>query len=163
MINEGVNIKMINDKKLLGLFTELEYKYQRRVAISAMRNSGKIINKAAKQNFQSSTKGFSANNYKDILSSFKIKSMKKDDGVVIGVEGYTPKKGNYGVFKAVWLERGTEEREYTTKNGIRRSTGSITGSHFFERAVDSNKTEALNSIGNNLVKSMERLVKKFNK
>ena len=162
MINESpMNMENYND--LIDLFNELDYKYQRRVGLSAMRSSAQLILKAAKQNFKSSTKGFSSNSYKDIMSSFKIKGLKKEVGQIVGIEGYSKKKGNYGVFKAVWLERGTKDRKYTTKNGVERSTGAIEGSHFFERAVEANKSQALESVSRNLIKSMEKLVKKYDK
>ena len=163
MTKKDATLKITNYSDLQQLFTELNWNHQRRVGLKATRFAGNIIKKEAKSNFKRSTKGFSSNNYNDILSSFKVKSMRKKVGSIIGVEGYSKKRGNYGVFKANWLERGTEKRSYNSKSGIKHNTGSIKGSHFFERAVNSKKNEAINIIEKGLILNMEKLVKKYNK
>jgi len=140
-----------NEKELMKLFEELTEKNQKKVAVSAMKKSASIILNEAKSRFNGVKKGKSKTNYKNI--TFKSKSMRNKIGVVLGVKDY----------KARFIDKGTKDRYFTSKSGKKHFTGKIEPTNFFSGAVEAKENEAQKTISDNLIISLERLVKKYNK
>jgi len=149
-------IRLINDKELMALFDELIPSVQNKIIVNGLKSAASIITKQAKQNFKGTKKNKSKTGYKDLNSSFKIKPMNKELGVIAGMqhrEGY----------KYRFLNYGTEQRSYKTKKGKQHDIGKIVGSNFFTDAVNSKKEEANKNIQDEIVKSMNKTVNKWNK
>lgn len=152
-MNNDIKLEIVNNKELTDLFAELTSKNQQKVILDAFRISSKLILDEAKSNFQSKKKNTSKTDYKEILKSFKTEPMKSKLGLKVGVKYY----------KAHWINWGTEDRSYFTKSGVEHKTGKIERTDFFNDAVESKKEEASKMINDNIIISMERMIKKYNK
>lgn len=151
--NESFVLEQINSNELQKLFFELTDTVQMRVLNAALRKSGKIFIDTAKVNFQSTKKGFSKTNYSMFSKSFKSKPLKSDVGMLFGMEH---REG----YKYRFLNFGTKAR-YTKSS--KRYTGVIKASNFFTNAVTSKRDEAQNMLSDEIIKSLERVVKKYEK
>lgn len=152
-IGEAFIIDLVNADDLKKLFADLKDGVQMKVLNAAFKKSGKIILDAAKTNFQTTKKGFSKTNYADFRKSFKSKALKKDIGMIFGMqhrEGY----------KYRFINFGTKERYTRT---TKRFTGIIKPSSFFTSAVESKTEQAQAMLAGNIVESLERLVNKYEK
>ncbi len=152
---EKINFKILNNNELITMFRTFNSKEQKQVIYGGFRSAGQIILKQAKSNFESVKKGKSKTNYLYANKSFKIEPTKKGDNISfkVGVRNY----------KLHWIEWGTDERKYISKKGTEHRIGKIQPTHFFYNAVESKKTEAENVINDNIIKSMERVVKRHQK
>lgn len=145
-------LKYLNSTELQKLFFELQDSVQIKVLDGAFRKAGKIIIDTAKTNFNATKKGLSKTNYSIFSKSFKAKALKKDIGMIFGMqhrEGY----------KYRFLNYGTKDR--FTRSKQPRFTGVIKPSLFFNKAVQSQGDNALNNLSNEIVLSLERVVKKY--
>lgn len=156
MSNEGIKLLLKNDDNLIRLFENLDTKRQRRTIENALKASGRIINKQAKQNFKLVKKNKSRTNYSEFNRMFKVQSKrpKPDElGVLVGMkhrEGY----------KYRFIEHGTTDR-YTRKGNYYR--GKIERRGFFYDAVTQTKEKVKNSFSDNLIKTLNNVVKRMNK
>lgn len=152
---DDIGIRFINDKETLSFFNELNSTVQSKIILNALRQSGKVIAQQIKTNFLMQKKDKSKTNYRDLSKTLKIANRKKKEnqlGVIIGItkEGY----------KYRWIQWGTEER-YTKKKKIYR--GQIVGNNFFFSAVEQKINIVKDSISDEIIKSMENVVKKYDK
>jgi len=122
---------------------------------AAFRKSSKPILDTAKSNFEATKKGKSESGYAGLASAFKTKALRTDVGMVIGMQH---KEG----YKYRFLNYGTAAR-YTKKGKKKRFTGVIKPSNFFTNAVTSSGGEAQNMLSNEIILSLERCVKKYEK
>jgi len=150
-----LTIDVINDKDLLKLFNELIPKVQNRIILGGYKQAGKIILSQAKSNLLSRRKNKSLTGYKGFNSMFKTSTLRKP---TIGAKvGLSSKVG----YKYRFQNFGTAERQYRTKTNKIHKTGKISASHFFDDAVNSKKDEALRSVNQAIVDSMNKTVKKY--
>ena len=147
----AVEIKVVNNKELNDLFNELQDKFKNRVLLDAFKKAVKPIFDQSKQNFNKIKKGKSKTNYQYINKGYKVELLKNQVGVKFGNTNY----------KAKWLEWGTMDRFKKTKNGKLKFVGKIKPSNFFFKAVEQKKEESFNSLNDNIIQSLERLVKKY--
>lgn len=163
--NTDFVLKLLNTDEQKKLFFELKDNIQIKTLNSAFRKAGKIILDTAKSNFDSTKKNKSLTSYSDLAKSFKMKAMKSEIGMIIGMEH---RQG----YKYRFLNYGTKERFYKTKGGkagfyknakSQHSTGVIKPSNFFTNAVSSKSNEAQESLSNEIILSLERVVKKYEK
>jgi hypothetical protein len=160
-----IDLKIINDAKLQKLFTELVPATQNKIVLNGMRSAAQEILKQAKTNFKSQQKNKSKTGYKFFNRSFATEPMKGTFGLKVGVKNY----------KMRWLEWGTDERfvkkgrkrffryrkSLLNSDKDKRSTGKITGTHFFFKAVEEKKNVAINNINNAIIESFEKVIKKY--
>jgi hypothetical protein len=160
-----LDLKLIGDKDLQKLFTELLPAVQNKIVLNGMRSAASIILQQAKSNFKASQKNKSKTGYKDFNKSFTTEPMKSTFGLRVGIKNY----------KYKWIEFGTDERYW--KKGRKRffryrksllnsdtdkkSTGKIQPTNFFFNAVKSTKTSAENSVSTAIILSLEKTVKKY--
>jgi hypothetical protein len=153
--NNEVVLNLINSTELQKLFFELQDKVQMKVLNDAFKKSGKIILDTAKANFNATKKNLSKTKYSALSRSFKSKALRKEIGMVFGMqhrEGYKYRFLNYGTVARF------------TKNGSKkRYTGTIKPSNFFTNAVTSQAENAQKNLSNEIVLSLERVVKKYEK
>lgn len=152
--NNEVVLKLINSTDLQKLFFELQDKIQMKVLNEAFKKSGKVFLDTAKSNFNGVKKGLSKTNYDGLSRSFKSRALRNDIGMVFGMQN---KEG----YKYRFLNYGTVAR--FTKGSKPRFTGIIKPSNFFTDAVTSQALNAQNMLSNEIVLSLERVVKKFEK
>lgn len=159
-----IDFKVI-DKDLLGKFEQLKTNVQGRTIESGLRKVGRIIINKAKRNFKQIRKNKSKTNYSTMNQSFRIESLKNRKkwgiGLKVGVKNY-----KYG-----WIEYGTQDRSYSIskrknffskKTTTVHKTGRIKPQYFFEKAVKDTTPQAEQMIKDNVIKSIERVVKKNN-
>lgn len=81
--------------------------------------------------------------------------------LLLGARTFGRFKGSY----AHLLENGTVNRYYTTKNGIRKSTGKTRGIKFWENSINENQQTLQENLPNFIVleleKEVNRIVKKL--
>ena len=148
-------LEAINSTELQKLFFELKDNVQMQILNAAFRKSSKPILDTAKSNFESTKKGKSSTGYEGLASAFKTKALRKNVGMVIGMQH------NDG-YKYRFLNYGTAAR--FTKNGKKkRFTGIIKPSLFFSSAVTSKADEAQNMLSDEIILSLERCVKRYDK
>lgn len=164
-------LAMINSQDLKKLFDELQSSVQIQVLNAAFRKAGKPILEQAKANFMAIKKGKSKDGYSTFDKAFKMTALKKDIGMIIGLkhqEGY----------KYRFIEYGTAERQYKVKKSSSNkegkagfyksaagmhSTGVIKPSQFFENAVAQKGNESQELLSAEIVLSLERCVKRYEK
>lgn len=145
--------ELVNAGELNKLFLELQTSVQIKVLEGAFRKAGKPILTTAKSNFNATKQGLSRTGYAMLSKAFKAKVMKKEIGMVFGMqhrEGY----------KYRFLNFGTKER-FTRKNG--RFSGVIKPSKFFTNAVESTAGTVQSTLSKEIILSLERTVKKYDK
>lgn len=152
--NSEVVLEFINSTELQKLFFELQDSIQMKVLDAAFRKAGKPILDTAKSNFNATKKGLSTTGYALLNKAFKSRALKKDVGMVFGMqhrEGY----------KYRFLNFGTDGRYTRSKHP--RYTGIIKPSLFFTDAVKTQAGNAQNMLSDEIVASLERLVKRYEK
>lgn len=155
--NKDIVLKLLNSDELQKLFFELKDKVQMRILNAAFRKSGKPILDTAKTNFNAIKKDKSKTNYSALSESFKMKPMKKEVGLIVGMqhrEGY----------KYRFINFGTKER-FTRRKFSRKghSTGSLQPSQFFTKAVESNYENSMKMLAENIQKGLENTIKRYEK
>jgi len=157
---------LLNSTELQKFFFELKDSIQMQVLNFAFKKAGKIINDTAIQNFEGTKKGKSKTGYADLAKSFKSKALRKNVGMVFGMQS---KVG----YKYRFLNFGTAGRNYKIKKGMvtgvgfykqdkkTHFTGAIKPSNFFTNAVASSSDTANNMLSNEIILSLERVVKRF--
>jgi hypothetical protein len=79
------------------------------------------------------------------------------------------KTGRYAGFMGLFFEEGTKERMTKTQTKIFKrkvpahSTGMITATHFFSKAVDQTSEQIFNNLYETFVETYNRVVKKYEK
>lgn len=149
---DNIKIELINSKELLILFNELTPKIQDKIINTGMKNAGKLILNEAKRLFKTIRKNKSKTNYSGFSGFFGVKTLRKKDGIILGVKNYKYRFINYG----------TNERNYKTKNGNHK-TGKIEKTLFFTNAVENKKDAAMKNIQNSITSALEKTVEKYNK
>jgi hypothetical protein len=147
---------IINDRELYKLFQELTPSVQNKIINTGLKNAARLIINEAKRNFKTVKKNKSQTNYEDFNSSFTIRNMKSKAGVIAGMsarEGY----------KYRFINFGTADRNYKTKNGKAHKTGKIEQTSFFTNAVESRKETAQKDVQEAITKAMNKTVEKYNK
>jgi len=147
-------LSCLNTTELQKLFSELKDNVQMQILNAAFRKSSKVILDTAKSNFESTKKGKSETGYAGLASAFKTKALRSDVGMVIGMQH---KEG----YKYRFLNYGTAAR--FTKGKTKRFKGAIKPSLFFSNAVESQSDNAQNLLSNEIILSLERCVKKYEK
>ena len=92
-------------------------------------------------------------NFKQYFKNMPIKSK---IGEKIGVQGDK-------AYLLRFLEFGTNERQYKTKNSGNHFTGKLKSSQFFSDAVEAKGAEAMNEVQKGIIESMEKTVTKYSK
>lgn len=157
---DSIDFKIINDKQLLQLFSELSETHKKSIVNNGIKKAAKPIIDAAKNNFSARKKNKSKTNYSDVNSSFKIEPIKNKEtvGVKVGVK-YVDKNGRKNWYKYRWIEWGTDERFTRMKD----SRGKIQPTHFFYDAVTAHKDEAQKQISDSVTEQIEKTIKKYEK
>ena len=160
-----IKVDVKNEKELLLLFEELQFKTQKKTAIEALKKSAEIIKRQILVNFQGVEQHFSKSNYSNITKTFKIQAMYKLLGVKVGYQGTEAYKTHWiewGADNAFGTMKGSKEGRYSGRHSMYKTYHGIQPPRpFFFRAVEIKKVEANNSLQDNLVKSMEKLVVKY--
>jgi hypothetical protein len=152
--NNEVVLNLINSTDLQKLFFELQDKIQIKILEDALKKSSKVILDAAKTNFNATKKGKSKTKYSALSRAFKTKTLRKSIGIVLGMqhrEGYKYRFLNYGTAKRF------------TKGKKPRYTGTLKPSNFFTDAVTKQAENAQNRLSSEIILSLERVVKKYEK
>jgi hypothetical protein len=153
---DNIKFTIINNRELYELFRDLVPKVQDKIINTGLKNAARQITTQAKRNFKGVKKNKSLTNYRDFNSSFSVREMKSRAGVIAGMkhrEGY----------KYRFINTGTEDREYISKNGVPHKTGRIEKTNFFTDAVDYFKDRAQEKVSEAITKEMEKTVAKYNK
>ena len=164
-------LNLLNSDDLNKLFFELKDNIQMNVLNGAFRKAGKVILDAAKTNFNAIKKGFSKTGYSELDKGMKIQPLQNQVGVKIGMqhrEGY----------KYRFINDGTKERQYQIgkkfkpnegfksfykSDKLTHSTGMLKPTEFFDNAVDSQADTAQNMLSDEIVLSLERCVRRYEK
>ena len=166
--NSEFVLGLINSTELQKLFFELKDSIQMQVLNFAFRKAGKIINDTAISNFEGTKKNKSKTGYADLAKSFKSKALKKNVGMVFGMQSRVG-------YKYRFLNFGTKERNYRIKKGMvtgvgfykqdkkTHFTGIIKPSNFFTNAVASSSNTAQNMLSDEIILSLERVVRRYEK
>jgi hypothetical protein len=88
-----------------------------------------------------------------------VEKVNNDKQIVIGART----KGQFKGYHAHLLEDGTKERSYITKKGNRKSVGKVKGIKFWFKTFEENDNLYIQNLQNNIIKEMEKLLKKYNK
>lgn len=144
---------LINDKELVALFNELQPKIQNNIIKAGYKKAGDIILQQVKSNFQSRFKNSGKMNFKQY---FKNLPMQTKIGEKIGVTGDK-------AYILRFLNYGTEDRYYKTRNSANHFTGMLKATNFFTDAVEQKKQEAMDALNQCITDSMEKTVAKYNR
>lgn len=161
---------IINDVDQQKLFSELADTVQISALNSAMRKAGKIILNQAKTNFLAIKKDKSKTGYADFDKAFKIKAQRSVVGVIVGMQhraGYKYRFLNYGtadrqykISHSIFSGHRGKAGFYKTSKSL-HETGKINPSNFFNDAVDSTASTVQSTLSDNIVLSLEGVVKKY--
>jgi HK97 gp10 family phage protein len=155
----GLNLTIINNAEMLDYFNSLKNKMQNRIVLNGMKKAAAIILTEARSNWKTNQKGKSKTGYRDYSSYFKtspIKQSKNGFGLKVGVQGYN-------AYKMRWLNWGTGDRYYMSKNNVKHNTGKVDGSNFFYDAVSARKDEAQQMISKAITESLQKTIAKHAK
>ncbi len=152
MATGEVNIKVIDENNFIKYVENLNNITERKVIISALRKAGNAINKEAKSLFQSRKKNKSKTGYTGFNSMFKVQPMRGKDYIAVKVGLTGP-----DAYKYRWIEWGTNERTYITRNKKEHTTGRIQPTHFFYDAVTSKTEESKRTINQSIIDALKKL------
>ena len=156
----NITIDTENLEILQDFFNELSVKDQTDIWMSAFRRSAKPLIQTAQALIPYKSKDRTPSY--GLHRSFGIVPYKKNIGIWVGsrVGTYTVRQGK---LSKVWYGRLVEWDH--KKRGKKRGEGIgvVSGSHFFEKAVDINRQGISDSIGRDWVKSIESYMKKVDK
>jgi hypothetical protein len=101
-----------------------------------------------KERMKSGSGGITGN----LLRSIIVRPKKSKPGVLIGF-----KQGKGGGSHANWIDRGTNERFYTTKTGKRKSIGRVIGNTFWTDTESQDYPQAMNKLYMGIEKAVNRI------
>jgi len=143
-------------RELDQLFTTLRSGQQRAVMLSNFRKASKPLIKQTRVNYKTSHSTTSkSGTYKSIGSSARRRSAALRVGARVA--------GRYKGYHAHILDQGTKERFRTTKSGRRVSTGKITGSKFFTKAVTQTQPQVQELDKKEFYNTLTAYIQRFNK
>jgi len=141
-------------ERLEKVFRDLQYKQQRSIIISALRKATKQTLTQAKANIVHSVTG-------NLRRSIGLLVMRNEPAVIVGAR----KRGSFIGHHGHLVEDGTVERSYTTKLGNVHRTGRMKSSAsyagYFRRAVASTEKIAVDIMGEEWYKAIEKYHRKY--
>lgn len=149
---DEVKIEVIDKDNLVKYLDNLNNITERKVILQALRKGGNAINREAKSLFQSMKKNKSKTGYAGFNSMFKVQPMRGKDFIAVKVGLTGP-----NAYKYRWLNWGTNERSYITKNKKEHFTGRIQPSNFFYNAVTSKTQESQRIISDAIIVALQKL------
>lgn len=151
-----IEINVLGDMELTQLFQQLKMSQQKSIQISAFRAATKPLLQDAKSNLLARTKGKAGGSLHKSLGAKPHRSLPI---LKIGAR----RGGNFAGYHGHLIDEGTKLRQYTTKKGVVRKTGSVSATNFWIDAVDKNERAALESVGDQIIKAFHRYIKRYNK
>ncbi|MBA7543627.1 hypothetical protein ES705_35962 [subsurface metagenome] len=153
MSEAGVTI--LGAKQLSDLFDDLKKSQKRSVVISAWRKSSKPMLRTIKSNLIARTRAKRSGN---LFKSLGVKDVRGQSILHLGARTF----GIYKGYHSHLIESGTKERYYTTKTGVKKSTGKIKGRYWFRSGVESTTKETVDGFINNTIELTHALIKRYN-
>lgn len=158
-IQAGYRVEVDADK-VNRLLTQLNDKEAKKAIKSAIRKSALIIRKQAQQNLVASFPNTKASatkkgvTYKPLKNEINISVYRNASGARIDL--LDRRKSGSRAYVLKFMELGTNER--ATNKGANR--GSMNACYFFRDAVNAKKTEAENSLEENILDAINKVVSK---
>lgn len=151
-MNNFIEIRHINRAEVDYLVRNLEDFEKDKAVKHGLMSAGNVFRVEGKrklrQRMKSGSKGVTGN----LLKSFHVKLKKSKPGVLTGFN-----QGKDGGSHSHLVDRGTDERFYTTKKGKRKSTGRVKGNLFWSDTESEDYPKAMDE----LYKGIERGVDKI--
>ena len=154
----NIGFSLTGDVQLGELFDSLIPRIQNNIVKAGYRKAGLIILNQAKQNFQSRFNDAGKMNFNKY---FKVQALKSKIGVRVGVGGSGGNEDKAYILR--FLEYGTNERQYKTRNSANHFTGKLKSSQFFSDAVEQKSAEAMDEVQKGLIDTMEKTVARYSK
>jgi hypothetical protein len=157
MVN-NFKIESPDQERLQRLFSELQYKDQRNIVISALRKATKPTVELAKSNIHHSVTG-------NLRKSIGLLTVRNEAAVIVGARKRKPFKGSHGHL----VEEGTVDRWAKTWHGKpllnKRFTGKMNASRpyafWMKKAVNTTSEYAVNVMGAEWYNAIERFHVKY--
>jgi hypothetical protein len=149
----NIGFELVGDVELGQLFDELIPKIQNSIVKAAYKKAGDIILNQVKSNFQSSFNDSGKINFKQYFKNLPLQTKVGEKIGATGDKAYILRFLNYG----------TKDRYYKTRNSANHFTGMLKASEFFDNAVEQTKDLAMESVSQGIVDSMEKVCSKYNK
>lgn len=153
----NIGIELMGDVQLGNLFNELQPKIQNTIVRNGYKKAGKIILDQALSNFKQRFADSGKLNFKQYFKNLPLKSK---IGEKVGAGGAGKESKSY-VLR--FLEYGTNDRQYKTKNSSNHFTGKLKSSQFFSDAVEAKGAEAQAAVQQSIVDSFNKTVAKYSK
>jgi len=141
-------LEILGTEELVSLFNEMDFKLQDTILNKSFKRSAKLIQDTAKGNLRG---------YQGIKDNFNISFKKETQTTSIRI------KRKQHSFMAYWVEHGTTDRSYTTKNGSLKRIGKIQSQKYFTRALKSTEGDVKKNIYMDIKQQFEKLIQKRNK
>jgi HK97 gp10 family phage protein len=149
-----VRLKIFGTEEAVKAFEELTGENQKKVYRAGLRKAGKIILDEARKNLSAGKK---TTRKRRVEKAFRMEDI--TDATGDSIEGVNVGNTHY---MARWFEGGTKERQTKARKGRKlRKTGKMDPVHFLEQATEDKGEEAVNSIAENIRKSYDDLLKKY--
>lgn len=151
-MNNFIEIRHINRAEVDYLVRNLEGFEKDEAVKDGLGAAGNVFKIEGKRKLRQRMKSGSRGVTGNLLKSFQVKVKKNKPGVLTGF-----KQGTDGGSHAHLVDRGTDERFYTTKKGKRKSTGRVKGNLFWSDTEAEDYPKAMDE----LYKGIERGVEKI--
>lgn len=149
-------IRITGVEEINNLLKNLSDDVKEDVINEALSNVAKEILKKAEENVWEHQ--HTGRVYRSLGISTRKKNGKIKD-ITVGARAFGKYKGHL----AHLLEAGSDERFYTTKNGIQKSTGRMKATNFWSNANEDSEDIMEKELTDNIIKNMEKVVNKYNK
>lgn len=151
-MNNFIEIRHINRAEVDYLVRNLEDFEKDKAVKGGLLAAGKVFSSGGKTRLKRSMKSGSQGVTGNLLKSFQVKVKKNKPGVLTGF-----KQGKDGGSHAHLVDKGTDERFYTTKQGKRKSTGKVIGNHFWSDTESEDYSKAMDSLYIGIEKAANRI------
>jgi hypothetical protein len=149
----NIGFVLMGDVELGELFNSLIPRVQDNIVKAGYKKGGKLILDQALSNFKQRFNDAGKMNFKQYFKNLPLKSKVGEKIGATGDKAYILR----------FLEYGTNERQYKTRNSGNHFTGKLKSSQFFSDAVEAKGAEAMNEVQKGIIESMEKTVAKYSK
>lgn len=150
-MNNFIEIRHINRAEVDYLVRNLEDFEKDKAVKDGLLAAGKVFETGGKSRLKRSMKSGSRGVTGNLLKSFQVK-VKNKPGVLTGF-----KQGKDGGSHAHLVDRGTDERFYTTKKGKRKSTGKVIGNLFWSDTEAQDYPKAMDELYKGIEKGVNKI------
>lgn len=145
-------IRHINRAEIEYLVRNLEDFEKDKAVKDGLKTAGNVFKVEGRNRLKSRMKSGSRGVTGNLLKSFQVKVKKNKPGVLIGF-----KQGKDGGSHAHLVDRGTNERFYTTKKGKRKSTGKVIGNLFWSDTEAQDYPKAMDELYKGIEKGVNKI------